>query len=109
MSHELRTPLNAIINIPDGLLRFFREQEVAACGRCSSRFELEPGDEVTASTRCPDCGEAGSLELVRHLAARGSHRVRVHGGDEAGSHYRGLDAGGHPRIRSARLVRSEQP
>lgn len=65
MSHELRTPLNSIINIPDGLLRFFREHEVASCGRCSSRFELEPGDTVTGSTQCPECGEAGSLAVEK--------------------------------------------
>jgi signal transduction histidine kinase/ligand-binding sensor domain-containing protein/CheY-like chemotaxis protein len=61
MSHELRTPLNSIINIPDGLLGLFREQEVASCDRCASRFELEPGDAVSASTKCPECGEEGSL------------------------------------------------
>lgn len=71
MSHELRTPLNSIINIPDGLLRFFNEQEVASCGRCSSRFELEPGDKVTASTKCPDCGEAGSLDVEKSVQFTG--------------------------------------
>lgn len=65
VSHELRTPLNSIINIPEGLLEDFAASETARCTHCSSRFELDPGDEVDATTACPECERVGSLERQR--------------------------------------------
>lgn len=63
ISHELYTPLNSILNIPDGLLDMYSKQEIAECGGCHVRFELEAGDKVEADTECPECGAKGMLRL----------------------------------------------
>jgi signal transduction histidine kinase len=70
VSHELRTPLNAIINIPGGLLRDFKNADTAVCAKCASVFELEPGDELSEQSACPECQAVGSLAheaLTRYL------------------------------------------
>ncbi len=69
VSHELRTPLNAIINIPGGLLRDFKHSASASCAQCASVFALEPGDEISAASVCPECAALGMLrqeELVEY-------------------------------------------
>ena len=66
MSHELRTPLNTIINIPQGLSEEFPLQSRAACQHCQTNFELEPGESVGPSTRCPECNRAGTLNAYEH-------------------------------------------
>jgi signal transduction histidine kinase len=65
VSHELRTPLNAIINIPQGLMRDFKEVEAATCGGCKSIFALDAGDVVDESTECPQCRATGRFVRER--------------------------------------------
>ncbi len=62
VSHELRTPLNAIINVPEALLVEVPLVPTVVCASCRSAFELDEGDVVDGSTRCPDCAAAGTLE-----------------------------------------------
>lgn len=64
MSHEFRTPLNPIINIPQAMRAEFREVRQASCSACSSLFELEESEHVSAETACPDCAGADSLREV---------------------------------------------
>ncbi|MEM6532551.1 MAG: ATP-binding protein [Myxococcota bacterium] len=72
VSHELRTPLNAIINLPEGLIAQFVEQEVVRCTACEGAFELEPGESVVPETMCPSCGEIGSLSVRRETTFQAS-------------------------------------
>jgi signal transduction histidine kinase len=65
VSHELRTPLNAIINIPQGLLRDFRDIDAATCASCASIFALDSDETISSDTPCPQCGEAGRLSRER--------------------------------------------
>ncbi|MET0341353.1 MAG: sensor histidine kinase [Polyangiales bacterium] len=74
LSHEFRTPLNAIINIPAVLREQFRELPTVVCGRCEAEFELEPGEVVDASTRCPDCAAEGVLRVEGRLSFTGDAR-----------------------------------
>jgi signal transduction histidine kinase len=61
MSHELRTPLNAIINVPQGLLDDFPLVPSATCSACREVFILEPGEQLSHTTRCDVCQAVGTL------------------------------------------------
>jgi signal transduction histidine kinase len=78
MSHEFRTPLNAIINIPLGLLGQFPMQRFAICGACSSTFQLEQEEVVSATLPCPECSALGSLSerLVQRYVGQPAHTAR---------------------------------
>jgi signal transduction histidine kinase len=92
VSHELRTPLNAIINIPEGLLEWFRPVTQAQCGACDARFEFEQGEALTPDTLCPECGQSTLRQIhsrvfegdptsaathLEHLQRAGSHLLDV--------------------------------
>jgi signal transduction histidine kinase/ligand-binding sensor domain-containing protein len=77
VSHELRTPLNAIVNVPDGLLNFFAEREIAVCSACYGRFEIEPGESIEGGAPCPGCGAEGTLSTARAQLFTGDGDVAV--------------------------------
>jgi signal transduction histidine kinase len=61
MSHEFRTPLNPIINIPQGVRQEFSAIARAVCDACGAHFELDEGDQLDATTVCPECARVGTL------------------------------------------------
>jgi len=71
MTHELRTPLNAIINLPEGLLEYFREERAAKCTHCREAFLLDPGERLDPSTACIACGRAGTLQAATRTSFDG--------------------------------------